>query len=98
MFLNDIDDITFWGMNIPKEVEEMVNKTKVPNRPYMTDGEFQAYCLGIENTISTMKQLLDQGEDGKSITFYNPNAGLEAIEYRADDLVQLLFSQNMKEV
>jgi hypothetical protein len=98
MFLDDIDDITFWGMNIPKEVEEMVNKTKEPNRPYMTDEEFKAYCLGIENTISIMKQLLDQGEDGECITFYNPNAGLEAIEYRADELVQLLIGQNMKEV
>lgn len=88
--VRDIDDVTFWGMNIPREVEEVVEKTKAENKDNMTDNEFMCYCLGISNTISIMKQLLDDGEDGESITFYNPNVGVEAIEFRADELVRLL--------
>jgi hypothetical protein len=56
----------------------------------MTDTEFQCYCLGISNTISIMKQLLNDGDVGDCITFYNPKAGSEAIEYRADQLIGLL--------
>lgn len=89
MFVDDIDDITFWGMNIPKEVEELANKTKDGNRKNMTEDEYKAYCLGIENTISTMKQLLDMSEDKESITFYNPNAEMTQ-EYSVNDLVRLL--------
>jgi hypothetical protein len=87
--VRDIDDVTFWGMNIPKEAEMFVNKTKNENKQQMTENEFKAYCLGIENTISIMKQLLDMGEDGESITFYNPEVEVTE-EYRGDDIVKLL--------
>ncbi len=86
----DIDDVTFWGMNIPKKVEKYLEMTKAGNRANMTDSEYQCYCLGISNTISIMKQLLDEGNDGMSITFYNPNVGDDAVEYRADDLLDVI--------
>lgn len=86
----DIDDIIFWGMNIPKEVSNLAEKTKDSNKPNMTDNEFKAYCLGIENTISIMKQLLDASEHRDSITFYNPNVETTA-EFTADELVNLKY-------
>lgn len=88
MFVTDIEDITFWGMNIPKEVEEFTNKTKDGNRENMTDSEFKAYCLGIENTISIMKQLLDLGQEDE-ITFYYPKTEVTQ-EFRYDDIVKLM--------
>lgn len=86
----DIDDVTFWGMNIPKKVEKYLEMTKAGNRANMTNSEYQCYCLGISNTISIMKQLLDEGNDGMSIIFYNPNVGDDAVEYRADDLLDVI--------
>ena len=89
MFVRDIEDITFWGMNIPKEIEKFIEKTKDGNKENMTEGEFKAYCLGVKNTISIMKQVLDNGEDDESITFYNPNIETTT-EYSADELVVIL--------
>lgn len=86
----DIDDITFWGMNIPKEVERLMENTKPCIKESTTEKEFKAYCLGIENTISIMEQLLQSGNDGESITFYDWLAGTSATEYKSDDLIQVV--------
>lgn len=85
MSINKIDDITFWGMNIPQVIENISDKVEQPN---MTKEEFQIYKLGVENTISLMKQILDQGLDRESITFYHPNIDSEE-EFSSGEIVSL---------
>ena len=62
-------------MNIPKSLEKMSND--VDTQPNMTESELKIYNLARENTISLLKQLLDMGNDGVSLVFYNPNVDYE---------------------
>jgi len=66
----DINDITFWGMNIPKEIKMIMDKITEEEIKKMPPDVLEGYKLGIENTLSIMEQILDQGVDSESITFY----------------------------
>ena len=41
---------------------------------FENDDQRKAYHLGVENTLSVLKQLLDQGVRRDNITFYYPKA------------------------
>ena len=71
----NLENISFWGMNIPKSLEKMSNE--VDTQPNMNENELEIYNLARENTISLLRQLLDVGNDGESLVFYNPNADYE---------------------
>lgn len=66
----DINDITFWGMNIPKEIKTIMNQVTEEEVKKMPPDILEGYKLGVENTISIMQQILNQGVDSESITFY----------------------------
>lgn len=66
----DINDITFWGINIPKEIKMIMDKIPEEEIKKMPPDVLEGYKLGIENTLSIMEQILDQGVDSESITFY----------------------------
>jgi len=85
--MNDIYDVTFWGMNIPKVIKRFAEMTKEENKKVMSESEFRAYELGIENTITIMKQVLDDGlNNDLLITFYNPDVN-DTVEFIEDELV-----------
>lgn len=44
------------------------------DKSFDNEDQKQAYHLGVENTLSVLKQLLDEGLSRNSITFYYPNA------------------------
>ena len=75
MFVEFEEDITFWGSNIPKEVEQIINSANESmDKSFDNDEQRQAYHLGVQNTLSVLKQLLDEGVRRDSITFYYPKA------------------------
>lgn len=74
--------ISFWGMNIPKALEKISNETD--KQPHMTEDELKIYNLARENTISLLEQLLDMGNDGNSLVFYNPNISNDVYEEEYD--------------
>ena len=52
----------FIGMDIINEVKAMSNLTIMTCTEGMTDIELDAYKLGIKNTISALKALLDEND------------------------------------
>lgn len=69
------EDVTFWGSNIPNEVEYMINSVNESvDASFDNDEQREAYHLGVQNTLSALKHLLDEGVRGDSITFYYPKA------------------------
>ena len=74
MIIDFEDDVTFWGMNIPNEVEKVINSANESvDASIENEDQKRAYHLGVENTISVLKQLLDEGVSRDNITFYYPN-------------------------
>jgi hypothetical protein len=53
-------DTLFTGMNIPYEVRKMLNAFTIADG--MTDSEFKAYNMGIENALRAATALLEQDE------------------------------------
>lgn len=69
----DFDDVTFWGSNIPNEVKQVIESVnKSVDASFENDDQRKAYHLGVENTLSVLKQLLDEGVRRDNITFYYP--------------------------
>lgn len=86
----DFDDITFWASNIPKEVEHCINQVNEEvDRSFDTEDQRKAYHLGVDNTLSLLKQLLDEGTSKNSITFYCPSIDITE-EMTADEVVELV--------
>lgn len=69
----DFDNITFWDSNITNEVKQVIESTNESiDASFENDDQRKAYHLGVENTLSVLKQLLDEGVRRDSITFYYP--------------------------
>ncbi len=93
MYIENINDVTFWGVNIPNEVERLAKKLERNCTNGMTKTELEAYRLGVKNTLSFTKQLLDGcmadaniGEN--AIVFYNPIID-KIEEFVAEELLPL---------
>lgn len=57
-----LQDILLTGMDIPRETRHLLAAINVSATNGMTTNEYKAYKMGVENTLSTMKTLLDQDE------------------------------------
>ena len=75
-------------MNIPKSLEKMSNE--IDTQPNMTEDELKIYNLARENTISLLRQLLDMGNNGENLVFYNPNVDYEE-EFDIRDIPEVVF-------
>lgn len=74
MFAEFEDDVQFWGCNIPNEVKAVIDSANESiDKSFNNEDQKRAYHLGVENTLSVLKQLLDEGLRRDSITFYYPN-------------------------
>lgn len=86
----DFDDITFWGSNIPNEVKQVIESANESvDASFENDDQRKAYHLGVENTLSVLKQLLDQGVRRNNITFYYPKAETSE-EMTTDEIIEWL--------
>ena len=75
MFAEFEDDVQFWGCNIPNGVKAVIDSANESiDKSFNNEDQKRAYHLGVENTLSVLKQLLDEGLRRDSITFYYPNA------------------------
>lgn len=69
------EDITFWGSNIPNELDfimKTMNEKILESFP--SDELKKAYLLGVNNTIDILEQHLRSSITNDSITFYYPEA------------------------
>lgn len=86
----DFEDISFWASNIPKELEENISKANEEvDKSFDTEDQKKAYHLGVDNTISFLKQLLDIGTNRNNITFYCPNVDITE-EMTAHEFLELI--------
>ena len=86
----DFDNITFWGSNIPNEVKQVIESANGSvDVSFENDDQRKAYHLGVENTLSVLKQLLDQGVRRDNITFYYPKAETSE-EMTTDEIAEWL--------
>lgn len=85
-------DVTFWGLNIPKDVEFVINSVNDSvNTSFNNDEQRVAYHLGVQNTLSALKQLLDEGVRSDSIVFYYPNTEISE-EMSPEEVIEWLNS------
>lgn len=57
-----MNELYFLGMDVVEEVKTMVNFTTAMGTDGMTESEFSAYEMGIKNTISALRTLLNEEE------------------------------------
>ena len=84
--IRDFYDITFWGTNIPKNVENMMKAAPIS---FDSSEQEAAYNLGVQNTLSALKSFLDECVDNESITFYCPDVDIDE-EMSLDDVAAWL--------
>lgn len=77
-------DILFTGMNIPNEARQILEQLEGTDD--MTDSELKAYKMGIENTLSIVKALLEQDEH---IVFHLENRYFIE-EFDLDELIEIV--------
>lgn len=86
----DFEGISFWASNIPKELEENISKTNEEvDKSFDTEDQKKAYHLGIDNTISFLKRLLDIGTNRNNIMFYCPSVEVTE-EMTAQEFLELI--------
>lgn len=69
---NDLESVSFWGFNT-EIFKEVLNKEQNKITDNMSDTEKKSYLLGVENTLSLLKQTFDAGTDDSSLFFYHPD-------------------------
>jgi len=74
------NNITFWATNIPKELEDITERFRDDIYKFIPEESREGYELGVKNTISLLKQILDHSiedvsnsETEKSIVYYDPD-------------------------
>jgi phenolic acid decarboxylase len=88
----NFEDVVFCGSNIPKEVEHIVNSANDSvNASFDNDEQRAAYRLGVLNTLSALKYLLDESVSSDGIIFYYPNAETSE-EMSIEDIIEWLNS------
>ena len=79
-------DILLTGMDIPKEVGHWLHSVEVSTVNGMSASERKAYKMGVENTLSAMKSLLNQDEH---IVFHLKNHDCIE-EFDLDELIEFI--------
>ena len=78
------NDITFWATNIPKELENITEQFRERIYENIPESSREGYELGVKNTISLLKQILNHSiedvsnsETEKAIVYYDPDVEVE---------------------
>lgn len=57
-----MNELYFLGMDIATETKKLMNITTIAFTDGMTESELRAYKLGVENTISALKAVMEEDE------------------------------------
>lgn len=87
-----MNELYFLVMNIPEETKDAVYHTsnKFDVCEGMSESEMRAYYLGIENTISALKNILEQDKNSIVIN----NSDIETSEEMDIDELTMLFCED----
>lgn len=70
----DFDDIQIWGCNISNEVKVVLDSVSDKVKAsFENDDQRMAYQIGVDNALSALKYLLQEGLRKNNITIYYPN-------------------------
>lgn len=70
----DFDDIQIWGCNIPNEVKVVLDSVSDKVKAsFENDDQRMAYQIGVDNALSALKHLLQEGLRKNNITIYYSN-------------------------
>lgn len=58
-----MNELYFLGMDIVKETKTLIDFTTITCTKGMTENELRAYKLGVENTISAVKAVIEPEND-----------------------------------
>lgn len=76
-------DLLFTGMDVPNETRKLLSRFTVTDG--MTEGELKAYEMGVENTLSATRALL---EIDQLVFHISGNDVIE--EFDLDDLIEVV--------
>ena len=86
----DFDDVIFFGSNIPNEVKQIINSANESvDASFDNEDQKKAYHLGVTNTLSILKQLLDESIRRDCIVFYCPEVETSE-EMTPDEVIEWL--------
>lgn len=85
-----MNELYFLVMNIPEETKDIVYNLSSTICKEMSELEQQAYYLGIENTISVLKNILEQDKNSIVIN----NSDIETSEEMDIDELTMLFCED----
>lgn len=85
-----MNELYFLVMNIPDETKDIVYNLSNNICKEMSELEQQAYYLGIENTISVLKNILEQDKNSIVIN----NSDIETSEEMDIDELTMLFCED----
>ena len=64
----------FIGSNIPNELERAMNSANMKiDASFDNDDQRKAYYLGVQNTVSILRQMLDYDMEDNCVVFYHPS-------------------------
>ncbi len=71
----NFDNVSFVGYNIPNELEQVMSSANMKiDASFDNDDQRKAYYLGVQNTVSILRQMLDCDLEANCIVFYYPSA------------------------
>jgi hypothetical protein len=85
-----MNELLFNAMNIPNEVKKVLDKTEDSVCNGMTDSEKKAYRLGVSNTLSIMRSLLELDEEP---TIHVPSIQ-EIVEMDIEELEKIFINKD----
>jgi hypothetical protein len=79
-----MSELLFVGMDVVKEVNDVINSTMSACTNGMTENELAAYKLGVLNTASALEQIIESVDEGVVV---NINGIDMQREFDVEDLV-----------
>ena len=91
----DFDDIHIWGCNIPNEIKSVTDRIEEDIKTSFEDEkQRQIYPLGVDNTLSILKQFLDISTRKNNVILHYPDTETTT-ELTVEDLVK--WAENLPE-
>ena len=85
-----MNELYFLGMDVAEETKVLVNFTEITCTNGMTESELQAYKMGIENTISALKSVL-QDNDALVVNISGMEIPTEISSYELEEYYSTLY-------
>ena len=91
----DFGDIHIWGINIPNEIKSVTDRIEEDLKASLEDEkQIQMYRLGVDNTLSILKQYLDIGTRKNNVILHYSDTETNT-ELKVEDMVK--WAENLPE-